>query len=106
MKLTNRHILLLILIVAAILRFWDYFFIPFTHDEFSAFFRTGFTNFHELIEKGVKTDTHPAGVQVFMNYWILLFGEAPWVVKLPFTLMGLAAVFIVYQLFNHRTFLN
>ncbi len=98
MKLTNRHILLLILIVAAILRFWDYFFIPFTHDEFSAFFRTGFTNFHELIEKGVKTDTHPAGVQVFMNYWILLFGEAPWVVKLPFTLMGLAAVFIVYQL--------
>ncbi len=97
-NLRNHHIIIFILAVAAILRFWNYFEIPFMHDEFSALFRTGFTNFHELIERGVKTDTHPAGVQVFMNYWILLFGDSPWIVKLPFTLLGIGSIYLVYKI--------
>jgi len=60
MKLTNQHIFILILITGAVLRFWDYSSITFTHDEFSAFFRTGFTDFGELVEKGLKkTPIHP-----------------------------------------------
>jgi hypothetical protein len=98
MKLTNKHIFILILIVGAILRFWDYTSISFTHDEFSAYFRTGFTDFGELVEKGLKQDTHPPGVQLFMNYWRLFFGDSPWIIKFPFTLMGLAAVYLIWKL--------
>lgn len=98
MKLTNKHIFILILITGAILRFWDYTSITFTHDEFSAFFRTGFTDFGELVEKGLKKDTHPPGVQLFMNYWRLFFGDSPWIIKFPFTLMGLGAVYLVWKL--------
>ncbi|MFK7756175.1 MAG: glycosyltransferase family 39 protein [Flavobacteriales bacterium] len=96
--MTNQHILFLIILTGAVLRFWDYTSIPFTHDEFSAFFRTGFTDFNELIEKGVKVDTHPPGVQIFMNYWRLIFGDAMWVMKLPFTFMGLAAIYLVWRI--------
>ena len=93
----NRYILLGILIVAAVLRFYDYFHIPFMHDELSALFRTQFDTFAELIEKGVKTtDTHPPGIQVFLYYWVKLFGTSEWVVKLPFTLFGLASVALIY----------
>jgi hypothetical protein len=65
MKLNNRVILILIIIVAATLRLINYCELPFTHDEFSALFRLNFDSFSELIEKGVKIDGHPAGVQVY-----------------------------------------
>ena len=74
-------------------RFTD---IPFMHDEFSAVFRTNFLSFQELIEKGVKPDGHPAGIQVFLFYWIKIFGSTEWVVKLPFTVMGIFAILLVY----------
>lgn len=96
MRLSNRAIFLLILCVAAILRFYRFTDISFMHDEFSAVFRTNFLSFQELIEKGVKPDGHPAGIQVFLYYWIKLFGNTEWIVKLPFTLMGLFSVLLVY----------
>nr|MDA3866645.1 glycosyltransferase family 39 protein [Salinivirgaceae bacterium] len=96
MKLSNKTTILLILAIATILRFFNYFEIPFTHDEFSALFRLNFDSFSELIEKGVKVDGHPAGIQVFLYYWTTLFGSQEWIVKLPFTLMGIISVFLVY----------
>ncbi len=68
------------------------------HDEFSAVFRTNFLSFRELVEKGVKPDGHPAGIQVFLYYWIKLFGSNEWVVKLPFTIMGMFSVLLIYLL--------
>lgn len=82
--------------VGAVLRFWNYYEIPFSHDEFSALFRTDFSSFSELIDLGVRPDGHPAGVQVFLYYWTGLFGSSEWIVKLPFTLMGLTSVYLVY----------
>ena len=96
MKLTNRSLLIIIMIVAAVLRFYNYFEIPFTHDEFSALFRTNFPDFQTLIDQGVKVDGHPAGVQVFLYYWVQLFGIHEWSIKLPFTLMGIASVYLMY----------
>ncbi len=101
MRLSNRAILLLILCVAAILRFYRFTDIPFMHDEFSAVFRTSFLSFTELIEKGVKPDGHPAGIQVFLYYWIKLFGNSEWIVKLPFTIMGMFSVLLVYLTAKH-----
>lgn len=94
----DRLLILLILLAGGILRFFDYTHIPFTHDEFSAIFRTGFDSFRELISKGVMVDTHPAGVQVFLNYWIGMTGISEPLVKLPFTLMSLASVYLVYSI--------
>lgn len=96
MKLTNNKIIILILLIATILRFFNYFEIPFTHDEFSALFRLNFNSFSELIEQGVKVDGHPAGIQVFEFYWTRLFGVQEWVVKLPFTIFGIAAVYLIF----------
>ncbi len=93
---SSNGLLILILLVGAILRFWNYFNMPFTYDEMSALLRTNFTNFDDLIDKGVKIDTHPPGVQVFMYYWTQLFGQKEWVVKLPFTLMGLASIYLTF----------
>lgn len=97
MKLTNNLILLLIIIVSISLRFTNYFDIPFTHDEFSAFFRLKFDNFSDLIEKGVKIDGHPAGVQVFLYYWTKIFGLDEWIIKLPFTILGVLSIFVIFK---------
>lgn len=97
-KLNNKHILFLILAVAAVLRCYNLFSIPYTHDEFSALFRTHFDSFSELINKGVKLDGHPALVQVFLYYWTSIFGYKEWVVKLPFILLGITCVFLIYRI--------
>ncbi len=94
----NHLLLLFILITGTLLRVWHLKEIPLTHDEFSVIFRTGYDSFAELIEEGVKVDVHPAGVQVFMNYWVGLFGESPVAVKIPFILFGLFSILLVYRL--------
>lgn len=96
----KNWLLLVIILVATTLRFWNFFEIPLTHDEVSALNRTHFENFSDLIEHGVKTDTHPPGVQVFTYYWVKLFGYEQWVVKLPFILMGLGSLLLAYSIFK------
>lgn len=96
MKITNRFVIMIILLAAAGLRWYGLTDIPFTHDEFSALFRTCFGSFSELVEKGIKPDGHPAGVQVFLFYWTKLSGYREWLVKIPFLLMGTASVYLIY----------
>ncbi len=96
MSFANKHLLWFILIVASVLRLYDYPAIPFTHDEFSALFRLDFEDFSTLIREGVMVDGHPAGIQVFLYYWTGLFGRDPWVMKLPFTILGIASVYLVF----------
>ena len=95
---TNQIILVFIMIVAAFLRFYHFFELPYMWDELSAWSRLDFSSFSELIQKGVKPDGHPAGVQVFLYYWTHLFGDQEWIVKLPFNLMGLASVYLIYKI--------
>jgi len=95
---SNTFLLFLILISGVVLRFYHFFDLPFTWDELSAWNRIQFDSFRELIELGVKPDGHPAGVQVFLFYWISFFGDREWVVKLPFALMGISSVYIFYEI--------
>lgn len=89
--------LLLVLLVAGCLRFYHLGSIPFMHDEFSALFRTEYNSFSDLIRLGVaENDTHPAGVQVFLFYWVKLFGFNEFWVKFPFALAGLVSVILLY----------
>lgn len=96
-----------ILLVAAVLRLWKLGQVPFMHDEFSALFRLKFDSFHDLIQYGVtEGDSHPAGVQVFLYYWTKLVGWSELWVKLPFALMGIASIYLIYligqQWFNRK----
>ncbi len=100
-------ILVFILLVGMVLRFWNFWEIPFTYDELSALSRLQFDSLSEIIRFGVTPDGHPAGVHVFLYYWIGLFGDREFVVKLPFLLAGLAAIFVSYRIgslwFNKTT---
>ncbi len=97
--ISTNYIIAIILIVSVILRFFNLFEIPFTHDEFSTLFRTNFSSFDDLIEKGVKIDAHPAGLQVFVYYYKQLFGDKEWVIKIPFLLFGIGSVWLTYTIF-------
>jgi hypothetical protein len=95
---SNQVLIALVMLTAAFLRFYGFFDLPFMWDELSAWNRLHFETFSELIDKGIKPDGHPAGVQVFLYYWTSLFGDSEWIVKLPFNLMGLASVWLVYKI--------
>lgn len=94
----NWLLFFLILFTGVFLRAYDWGGIAFTHDEITAVERTLFPNFQALIEGAVKIDCHPAGVQVFLYYWTVLFGTEPYIVKLPFLIMGLGAVYLTFKI--------
>ena len=85
-----------IMVVAAVLRLWKLGQVPFMHDEFSAFTRLHYDSFLDLIRDGVAPDAHPAGVQVFLYYWVKIVGWNAFWVKLPFALMGIGSIYLIY----------
>ena len=94
----DKLILILILLFAAVLRLWNLSSIPYTYDEFSALFRTNFDSFADLIAYGARIDGHPVGIQVFLYYWTMLFGFSEAWIKLPFILMGIASVYLIWRI--------
>ena len=102
-----EYILLgIIMLVAAVLRLWKLGQVPFMHDEFSALLRTRFDNFHDFIQQGIMPDSHPLGVETFLWLWVRIFGWSEFWVKLPFALMGIGSVYLIYllgqQWFNRK----
>ncbi|MEO8590053.1 MAG: glycosyltransferase family 39 protein [Flavobacteriales bacterium] len=92
-----RITFLALLALAAVLRLWDLPHLPYTHDEISALVRI-YPSLSETIQRGViELDTHPPGVQVFEWVWTRLFSMHEPDVKLPFIVMSLAAIFLLYR---------
>ncbi len=89
--------LLIILCIAALLRFYDYGAFSFSNDELSALNRLHYNTFAELVQKGFYVDGHPGGIQVFLWQWVRLFGDNEWIVRLPFVIMGILAVWMSYK---------
>ena len=96
----------IIMLTAAVLRLWKLGDVPFMHDEFSALLRTRFDNFHDFIQQGIMPDSHPIGVQAFLWLWVRIFGWSEFWVKLPFVLMGIGSIYLIYligrQWFNRK----
>lgn len=69
---------------------------PLSHDELSAIVRLNYDSFSDLIDYGVRGDGHPAGVQVFLWLWSRLFGTSAIAIRLPFLLMGIASIMLVF----------
>ncbi|HKR05344.1 MAG TPA: hypothetical protein VJY62_11985 [Bacteroidia bacterium] len=92
---TEKFLLLIILAVAAVLRFNNYGLFSLSNDELSALARLRFNSFSEVIEKGVMIDFHPAGVQIFLFYWVKFFGISELALRLPFVLFGIGSVYLI-----------
>lgn len=90
--------ILVILVLATGMRFYHWFDIPYMHDELSALIRTKFNSYREVLEKGIKVDGHPALIQSFLYFWTKWFGYAEWIVKLPFLLMSVGSVYLIYRI--------
>lgn len=105
-KTIDLVLLGIILLVAAVLRLWKLGSVPFMHDEFSALLRTRFDNFHDFIQQGIMPDSHPIGVEAFLWLWVRIFGWSEFWVKLPFALMGIGSIYLIYfigrQWFNRK----
>jgi uncharacterized membrane protein len=104
---TEVFVLLIILIIGGILRFYNYSDWSLSNDELSAITRLNFSSFHEMIEKGVRVDYHPAGVEVFMFYWVKIFGDSVASIRFPFILAGILSILFIYLIaerwFNRTT---
>ncbi|MSP09571.1 MAG: hypothetical protein EXR23_04330 [Flavobacteriaceae bacterium] len=91
-------LVILVVGLAAGLRFIDLFSLPLTNDETSVLMRLNTNSVSELLGTVVWNDGHPMLVQVFLWYWTKWFGTAVWVVKLPFLLCGLGSVILTVRI--------
>jgi drug/metabolite transporter (DMT)-like permease len=96
----KKHTIILLFIIGLgiFLRLFGIWNFSFMHDELSVIGRLNFDTFGDLIEKGVKTDCHPAGIQVFLWLWAKIFGISEISLRLPFMLMGIACIPLMYIL--------
>ncbi len=95
MKNKNLFVLLAILLVAGVLRFYHWGQIPYTADELRSLLqmKSGLVAF---LKNMAINDGHPVGTSLFLYIWVHLFGNTEWVVKLPFLLAGLLSVLLIY----------
>ncbi|MCP4441721.1 MAG: glycosyltransferase family 39 protein [Aureispira sp.] len=94
----DKILLGLCLAVGVILRCYNPYGIPFINDELSALNRIDVGSFSELINNAVWNDTHPAFTHVLMYLWTGIFGTSELAVKLPFMLMGIASIYLVFKI--------
>ncbi|MBK7965500.1 MAG: glycosyltransferase family 39 protein [Bacteroidetes bacterium] len=90
-------IVMLLVFIGALFRFYNYNSWSLSNDELSAITRLRFDSFAEMIEQGVRlTDMHPIGVQSFLWVWTNLFGVNETMLSLPFVLLGIACIPLLY----------
>ena len=99
-KITKEKIIFFsILVIAALLRFWNYWEWSYTHDEIGALVRLNYLSFSEFIQKGVQnTDTHPAFTQIFILLWSKIVGLSEMAIRLPFILAGIGSVALTFHI--------
>ncbi|MGB0369393.1 MAG: glycosyltransferase family 39 protein, partial [Flavobacteriales bacterium] len=98
MAKTEKVILAVILFIGAALRIYNYWDFSLSNDELSALARLNFNSFSELLHKGIKIDGHPPAAQVILYYTTKVFGNSVAVVRFPFVLAGILAIYYMYQL--------
>ncbi len=91
-------LVLFVALVGIILRFWNPSELAFINDELSTWQKISFSTVGEVIQNIKVDDSHPVGMYVFLYYWTAIFGTAQWAIKLPFALMAVASLWLVYQI--------
>lgn len=94
----NSLILIILLIIAAILRLWNFDQLALMDDELSALSRLEYDTFDDFLYYGIQVDGHPAGIQLFIYYFTSLFGFNTVLIKLPFISTGIASIYLSYRI--------
>ena len=102
--LKNEHIILgIIILLGFFIRLYHFNSFSLTNDELSAISRLHYQNIPDLLSQGVLIDFHPAGVQIFLYYWVKVFGNSVEAIRLPFILAATLSILFTY-LFSKRWF--
>ncbi len=84
--------------IGAALRLWQYHALSFSNDELSALSRLGYDSMRDLVMGGVRPDGHPAAAQVVLWHVTRWFGDGETVVRLPFVMAGIGAVWYTFRM--------
>jgi hypothetical protein len=95
---SDNIILIFILLIASLLRFWKFWDLDFMHDELSALSRLDYDSLSDFYRLGVEVDGHPAGIQSYLKFHKWIFGLNVFGIKLPFIICGILSVYQVYKL--------
>lgn len=106
----EEFILAIILLISAVMRFYNYSSWSLSNDELSAVYGAWIgqiSGYDAMITDYVRTDFHPAGIQVLIYYWIELFGSSEASIRFPFVIAGILSVLFAYLIaarwFNKTT---
>lgn len=102
-RISPRILLVIILLIGAGARLYQLSDLSLGNDDLSSVTRIQVDSFSELIEKGVREDVHPAGVQVMLWTWASLFGQEEWVLRIPFLFCGMLSIWLTYLLGKRMT---
>lgn len=91
-------IVVLCLVIGLVLRLGDPSAWAFINDELSTWAKVSYGSVGEVLANIKAVDSHPVGMYLFVYYWTGVFGTSEWAIKLPFLLMSLGAMVLVYQL--------
>lgn len=94
----HRYILYILLLIQCLILYDNFLSLPLTHDELSAIYRCRFSNFKDLIESGIQTDGHPAGVQIFLWTYLKFTGLNVFLIKLPFLLAANGSLILLFAI--------
>lgn len=96
-NIKEHWLIALILVIGVLFRFIPLNQYQFSHDELSGLSRTIYPSFLQEINYGVKLDAHPAFIQLFLWFWVKLFGYSEIAIKLPFLLCGVLSIWVIYR---------
>lgn len=82
--------------MAVVIRFIPIMRYQFSYDELCGLRNSLFSTWHDMVNYGVKLDTHPILVQLIINAVVKTIGYSEVWVKLPFLLFSLAAIVYAY----------
>ena len=107
-KITLKSwLLIIIMTVAAAVRFYGYSSWSLTNDELSALLGFSYGSLYNNIFSYVASDFHPAGVQILIWFWCKVFGTSVAALRFPFVVLGILSVYLVYltsrKWFNYHT---
>lgn len=106
-KLNTAAILILVLTVAFMFRFYGLGHESLWNDELSSMHRSSYDTLTMVLDLGVVPDVHPPGYQVLLFFIVKVFGATETTLRFPSALAGVVTVLLIYSfgktLFNSRT---
>jgi hypothetical protein len=95
---TERSLLLMILFIGAILRFYNINGLSFSNEELSIITRIKELSFGDFFSLSNIGDTGPAGFYTLLYLWVKITGYSVFMIRLPFIICGILSIYYVYRI--------